>query len=249
MEKLTVKGIVIKVVPFKEKDRIIHILTDKLGVISASAKGALRTNSRLVSSTSLMMYSEFVLVPGKNMYIVDEAVVLTHFQGLWQDVYKLSLAMYFLELIYRLSPDEPDLNEHLRLALNTIYFLEKGKRKESILKPLFELRLLSMCGYMPDLVACSRCGNYEGDQMFFSPAAGDLICSSCITGADNRYFPVSPAVLAAMRHTVYSPLEKLFAFDLEENAAQQFGMLAEQYLLAQTDGYFKSLNFLKSLNL
>jgi len=249
LDKLTVKGIVIKEVPFKEKDRIIHILTDSLGVISASAKGAMRTNSRLVSATSLMMYSEFVLYPGKNMYIVDDATVLTHFHGLRNDVYNLSLAMYFLELIYKLSPDEPNLNEHLRLALNTIYYLEKGKRRAVILKPLFELRLMSMCGYMPDLIACARCGIYEGKTMYFSPRSGNLLCGDCITSADTGYVPLPPAVLTAMRHTVYSPMERLYSFDLEDKASKQFEAIAEQYLLIQTDGYFKSLQFLKSLDL
>ena len=248
MEKLTLRGIVIREVPFKEKDRIIHILTDKCGVISASAKGAMKMKSRLVSATSLMTYSEFVLYPSKNMYIVDDAAVLSHFPGLRTDVYKLSLAMYFLELIYKLAPDEQNLNPHLRLVLNTIHFLETGKRDKAVLKPLFELRMLSMCGYMPDLVACCRCGNYYQESMYFSPILGNLVCQNCITPKDGTgYVLLPPSVAYAMRHILYAPLEKLYAFALDEPTALFLQSVMEQYLLAQTDGYFKALQFLKLL--
>ena len=70
-------GLVLKETRYKESDRIITLLTPGLGVISASAQSSLRLKSKLFSACGLFCYSEFVLVPGRNMYTVREADVKT----------------------------------------------------------------------------------------------------------------------------------------------------------------------------
>lgn len=244
----SVKGIVVKEVKVGEADKIVHILTDGLGLVSASCKGAMRVRSRLVSSTSLLAYSSFSLYQGKSMYTVDDARIEVQFWNLRQDVVKLSLAMYFLELVRKLAPDETDLRGHLKLVLNTLYFLDNGKRDISYLKPLFELRLLSMSGYMPDLVGCARCGQFVDQGMYFSPQSGDLICREChLPVDDSHYTLLGSGLLAAMRHIIYSDFSRLFNFRVDAATLATLEKLAEQYLIYQTDGRFKALDFYKGL--
>ena len=249
MEKISTKGMVIREVPFRERDRILHILTESNGVVSAVAKGAQGLKSRLVSSTSLMSYSQFELYPSKGgMYTVDDARLIDNFPGLRKDVEKLSLAVYFMELIYKLAPDELNLSLHLRLALNSIAFLQQDKLPANQIKPIFELRLLAMSGYMPDLIGCSRCGNFVDRGMYFSPQNSDLLCQNCIVAEDkNQYVKLSASLLAALRHIFYSEFNKLFSFRVDQNTLKALSDISEHYLLAQTDGYFKTLQFYKSL--
>ena len=68
METIVTPGLVLKETRYKESDRILTILTPELGVISASAQSSLRLKSRLFSACGLFCYSEFVLVPGRNVY-------------------------------------------------------------------------------------------------------------------------------------------------------------------------------------
>lgn len=242
-------GIVIREVQVGEADKIVHLLTDRAGIVSASAKGAMRVKSKLVSATGLLTYSSFSLYEGKAMYIIEDAKVLNQFWNLRKDVVDLSTAVYFLELIRRLSPDEPDLSGHLRLLLNILHFLDAKKRDRLLLKALFELRLLAMSGYMPDLVGCCRCGGYEcAGGMLFSPQNGNLLCRDCAQPGDGgRYVPLSPGLLAAMRHIIYSDFSALFNFRVEPETGAALARLAEQYLLCQTEGGFQALDFLKSL--
>lgn len=81
----------------------------------------------------------------------------------------LSLALYFAQLMAELAPELDDAEPYLRLILNTLHLLSSGKRPQLQLKAIFEMRLLSIAGYMPNLVACETCGAFESDPMFLTP--------------------------------------------------------------------------------
>ena len=68
MEPFVTMGLVLKETRYREADRILTILTPKLGVITAMAANSLRLKSKLFSACGLFCYSEFTLVPGRNMY-------------------------------------------------------------------------------------------------------------------------------------------------------------------------------------
>ena len=64
MEKgmnLEVKGIIIKTVDYKDSDKIVTILTDNMGKISAKAQGARRKGSRLTAAVQPFTYCSFQL--------------------------------------------------------------------------------------------------------------------------------------------------------------------------------------------
>lgn len=91
----------------------------------------------------------------------------------------LSLALYFAQLMAELAPELDDAEPYLRLILNTLHLLSSGKRPQLQLKAIFEMRLLSIAGYMPNLVACETCGAFESDPMFFDAVHGRLYCANC----------------------------------------------------------------------
>ncbi len=70
---------------------------------------------------------------------------------------KTSLAAYMGELAETLVPQGEPAQEYLSLMLNSLHLLETDQRTVDFIKPLFELRLLTMAGYMPDLVGCTCC--------------------------------------------------------------------------------------------
>ena len=104
MDTIVIPGLVLKETRYKESDRILTILTPELGVISASAQSSLRLKSKLFSACGLFCYSEFTLVPGRNMYTVREADVQNIFHGISSSIEGVSLAMYLTELAAALSP-------------------------------------------------------------------------------------------------------------------------------------------------
>ena len=158
MDTIVTMGLVLRETRYKEADRILTILTPELGVISASAPNSLRLKSKLFSACGLFCYSEFVLVPGRNMYTVREASVNTIFHGVSSSIEGMGLAMYLDEMAVSLSPTGTEAGKELRLLLNCLYMLSEQKRPVRMLKVIYELRSMTLAGYMPDVLACSGCG-------------------------------------------------------------------------------------------
>ena len=121
MDTIVTPGLVLKETRYKESDRILTILTPELGVISASAQSSLRLKNKLFSACGLFCYSEFVLLPGRNMYTIREAEVRNVFHGISSTIEGMSLAMYLAEMAAALSPTGEEAAKELRLLLNCLY--------------------------------------------------------------------------------------------------------------------------------
>lgn len=238
------RGMVLKQRNIGENDRILTVLTEDMGVIEMSARGVKRLKSKLSGATQTLCYSEFCLYQGKNYYSVNSAEIIHSFYDLRLDVVKLSLAAYFCDVTVFMSPPAETGKGYLRFLLNTLALLEREKREPALLKGIFELRVMALSGFLPDLVCCNGCGCYESETMYFLPLEARLYCKECGEGslpADTLKYTLPPPVLYAMRHVVYSEDERVFAFRLTGKSLEQFGFVTENYLLIQTDGQFKSL--------
>ncbi|BFJ83961.1 DNA repair protein RecO [Ruthenibacterium sp. CLA-JM-H11] len=245
MQTIT-KGLVLRATKTNEADRVLSILTPEQGIISAMAKGALRLKNKLFSGTGLFCYSEFTLFQGKSMYIVDDAQVQTVFYGIHDDMENMALAMYFSELTSVFSPVDEEAKEMLRLLLNSFYLMSEHKRSSSFLKAVFELRALSLAGYMPDLVACADCVRYEGGPFYFDKQTSKIFCSDC-AGKRGEICNLDPSALAAMRHIVFSSDEKLFSFTLGKESEKRLGKVITDYLNTCLDKPLKTADFLNTI--
>ena len=75
MEPFVTMGLVLKETRYREADRILTILTPKLGVITAMAANSLRLKSKLFSACGLFCYSEFAITLGRKTNFIDSAAV------------------------------------------------------------------------------------------------------------------------------------------------------------------------------
>ena len=238
-------AIVLKITKTGESDRLLTLLTRDRGIIKAFAKAADRPKNKLHMSTNLFCYGRFTFYEGVKSIKVEECDLTETFFGLQTDIGKLSLAQYFNELMIESAPIETEANEYLRLLLNSLYFLANDKIYPRILKSIFEMRLSSMIGYMPSLIACKECGEYETETMFFNVSSGELFCNGC-KGAGTKQYPLD--TISAMRHIVFSDFEKLFSLSVSESTALSLEPVTEKYLLNILKRSFKTLDFYKTIN-
>lgn len=247
--QIKTNGIILQTRVMNEEDRLLTVLTETEGILTAYGKGARRFKTKMASATEVLSYSELILFHSKDQYILDGASTIHIFFNLRADILKLALGCYFGQLTAELAPRGEASGEYVRLLLNTLSFLESGKRSADQLKALYELRLLSMAGYMPDLVGCQECGCYEHSVMFFDPLNGNLLCGDCAEKgtSSQRLLPVPVSVLAAMRHIIYSEMGRLYQFQLPSHDLEALGQMTESYLLMQTDQGYSSLDYYKSL--
>ncbi len=239
-------GLIVREYPtVAESDKFVAILTRDKGLVRATARGARKLQSRLGAATQLLCYARLSLIPGREKYIIEDAQPQEVFFALRQDFDKMVLAQYFCELALRLCPTDAPAPEHLRLLLNALHYLGEGSRPPLQVKAVTEGRLLCLEGYTPDLSGCCRCGRTEGNPFWFSPVAGTLTCEGC--SHDAEALPVSPGVLAALRHILTAPFERCFAFRLPPEETAQLALLTERFLLAQQQQSYPTLDFYRSL--
>ena len=246
--KFKTNGLIIKEQSIREQDKLVTILTSSHGVIRAFVRRAKNIKSPKCASTGLLCYSELSVFENKGTYSVDEAKSLEMFTGLRKDVANMSLAQYFCELCLNLCPKELEASEFLRLILNALYLLSNDKKEPLLIKACVEMRLMQLCGYMPDLIMCDCCGEYKAPSMTFIPKTGKLFCQSCArqNGALGITAPLS--VITAFRHTIYADFEKLFSFSLNEESLKLLNTITESYLSCVTEKDYMTLQFYKMMS-
>lgn len=255
---VTYDGIVIGRREIGENSCFIDILTDEQGVIEATAHGAKKINSNLLSSAALFSYSTFCLNKNKLRYTVNSAKPKFGFHELGSDIVKLALASYFAQAAKYCTPSEQVQSESSRdsvvrfFAIALYEILHAGEcRSLNAVKSAFELRYSSMLGFVPNLVACDNCGQYECERgMYFLPRKAMLLCADCINPEyDGEHIKLYPETLYAMRCAVFSPLERCFKFAVSSNAEKQLSSITEDYFLYRTERTFTALEYYKGLQI
>lgn len=238
-------GLILKEQNIGEKDKLVTVLTRHNGLVRAFVRGAKSVNNRKNSSTGMFCFSKLCLYKTKESYIIDEAEPIELFFDLRNDLEKLSLAQYFSEIIITLVQEDEPAEEYLRLILNSLHFLAKGKMPIEQVKAITELRLMCIAGYMPNLIACDRCGEYETSTMYFDVEDGLLYCENCMS--NSMLFPLDIGLIKALRHIAFSDFEKIYSFKMEESALPDLSYITEKYLLSKLQKNFKTLEFYKEI--
>ena len=238
------QGLVIREQTVGESDRLVTLLTADYGLVKAFVRRAKNIKSNNVSATSLFAYSEFMLYRSREAYVVDNAVANEVFFDLRKDINALSLAQYFVQLAYFLCAEEQPAPDTLRLLLNALHLLCKGKKSHKLIKSVVELRMLALGGYMPNLLACYRCGTYESEVMYFDVQEGCIYCQDCFR---NNALTAPLGVITAMRYICLSDLGKVFSFNIGEENMNILSDITEKYTLSRIDGRLTTLDFYKAI--
>ena len=243
---LTIRGLVLRVTDYKDKDAMITLLTEDLGRISVKARGLRRKNSPLVAPCQLLAFGEFTLFEYRGTYTINEANTIALFHPLRRDLQKLALATYFAQVAELISQEDMPNAELLALVLNCLHALSVIPVQEEQVKAVFELRCACMAGYEPDLSGCHVCGNLTPDRFHIS--AGLLECAGCRGDATETIrMPLLPGTLDCMRYIVRCDARSLFRFTASAATMRQLAQVTEVYLTTQLEKSFSTLDFYKSL--
>ena len=238
-------GLVLRETLSKEADKILTVLTAEKGKLTVIARGARRKNSRIAAAAELYVYSEMTAYESHGYMMLTEASTVELFQGLRADMEALALANYFAELTEALAGEGEDCSLLLQHLLNAFYALGELKKEPTQVKAAFEMRLMTLAGFAPLLDRCMVCGEGVEEGAAFDLLGGGLLCPAC--AKERGAAALSPASLAALRHSTTAPAKKLYAFALEGEALAETASLAERYTLSQMDRRFSALDFYKSM--
>ncbi len=240
----TTDALVLRTRNYRESDRLCTLLTRTDGIVRAYARGARNLKNKNFASTQQLSYARFTVFSSRESSYIDETHLEHIFAAVLSDLERLAVAQYLCELMEVLAPpvqSEP----YLMLMLRGLHALSSRTRSPAQVKAAMEMRLMAISGFMPDLVMCSGCGEYETGLMYFMPGSGTLRCEKC--GPEGLNVPMSRGAVTAMRHCCYTDLDKTFSFELAEPSLSQFAKGCESYLTGRLERSFTTLDFYHSL--
>ncbi len=84
-----------------------------------------------------------------------------------------------------LCPSDEPAEDFLRLMLNCLKFREEERLPENQIKAIFEMQMMRLSGYRPDLSGCGICGREEN--LFFDMHEGTVFCAEHKKRAERRF--------------------------------------------------------------
>ncbi|MBQ9412272.1 MAG: DNA repair protein RecO [Oscillospiraceae bacterium] len=236
----TTKALVLREVQYREADKLLTVLTEDEGKLTVKAGGALRKSCRYSAASQAFSYSEMTLFGNRGRWSLNEAETIEQFLPLRAELGKLALATYFAEVLEAVADEDSPQPALLQLGLNSLHALSTLRWTPEHIKAVFELRCMCLAGYEPML-------DREGD--WFSLRGGCFHAAGQSPGEPGLSLPAGTAARRAMAFIVSAPAKRIFSFSVPEEAQKQLAAICEQYVSAQLERGFSTLDYWKTLRL
>lgn len=244
MSENTVKinAIVIRAQNSGENDKLLTLLSPEEGKLTVMAKGVRSLRHRSRSACTPLSYSSFVLKKIKDgLYSLTSADLIESFCTLSNDVELLSYGAYFAALTEMCIQSGNECLEEVRLLLNTLYVLCRRTDYCPLIKIVFELKLMELCGIMPEITKECPCGE-EGT--FFSVSDGEIRCAVHKT---QDSIPLSKGELALLLYITESTLKDSLFASCDISLASSLSSVTEAFLRYHLGVLPKALSFLHQI--
>lgn len=209
---------VIKTIDLKENDKIVYLFSEKLGKISAVAKGAKKGKSKIMPLTLPFCFGEYVVFKGRNLYTINEGEIISSFQSLLNDLNSLTYASYFCELIDIALVEEESNRELFKILVSAFYLMENKAVDFELLARAFEVKLLLFSGFRFNLDNCSICKKRMNSSNFISLEYLGGVCMDCNR---SRGMNISYAGYNALKYLIDAPIENIYRLSLNKETKEE----------------------------
>ncbi len=241
------QAVVIKQTGLGEADKILTLFTPDLGKVKAVAKGVRRPGSKLGGAVEPLTHSLMTLAKGRNLDIVTQSQIIDGFATLKSDLWKVSCGFYVLELVDAFAVEGSANRDMFELALDAFRYLCQDEDGGDTILRHFELHLLSMVGYCPQLHRCVGCSSSIGSQRnFFSAEQGGLLCSCC-GSRDGSSHILSLRALKVLRLWQKSSYPEASRVKVDGKLAEELQQVISQYIRYILQREVKSTKWLQEL--
>ena len=243
MDELVLRGIIIKQANYGEAHRMLTIFTAESGIIKAVRYGVKGKKSSNAAAFQMFCYGDFKLRPsGGGIMTAVSADIIDGFYPVSEDIVKLSLLAYLSDITYRLLGEGNPDKRILALFLNTVYAAAYRDENLMKLKAVYELKLMSAGGYMPNLSSCCVCSD-EG--IYFSCEKGEMFCRQHHNAGDIK---LENDILLLMRYITHCEDKKMLSFTVsDEEVYNILNNITEKYVSTHCDKTFSSLDYFKAM--
>jgi len=191
------EAVVLRTHKLGEADRIVTLLSRYNGQIRAVAKGVRRTASKFGSRLEPFMVVEAQFYEGRNLDIVNQVETIGAYgREIIQDYRTYTAATAMVETAEKLTGDDSSPQQYL-LLIGALRSLANKEHDASLVLDSYLLRALSIAGWAPNFVDCSRC-QVPGPHQAFVLQLGGVVCRECRPAGAAVLDPQTAELLGAL---------------------------------------------------
>ena len=217
-----------------EADRILWLYTHKLGKVQAIAKGVRKMRSRKAGHLEPFTCSNIMFARGRSFLIITQAETIAPFLELREDLLLVSYAAYIVELLDRFTYQEDENRLIYQLLKDTLTRIDDETTPYLAVR-YFEIHLLDLLGYKPELTNCINCDRLiQAENQFFSNSLGGVVCPGCGPRVQDAR-PISMNALKYLRHFQRSSYRETSRAQLSPELNQELEQLMQRYITYQLE--------------
>ena len=207
MQNYILKGVVLKAIDWKEKDKLVTIFTLEKGLLTASFRGVRQQKSKMKFATQPLCFAEFSLTGSGEILTCTGASEIESFFAVTQNYDDLVLAGAVLEMVYDVALRQPNVELFVSLV-RALGALCDEATPHNVVFLKFCLELFKCTGYEINFDTCKTCGkSLQGTNLDLN--CGALVCDNCKTQNSVAVSSSSAKILQMINNLPYEQLQTI----------------------------------------
>ncbi len=227
-----------------EADRILTLFTPDHGKLRATAKGIRKPRSRKAGHLELFTRTALLIHKGRDLDVITQAQLVDAHRPLREDLLRGAYAAYAVELLDRFTPERQEHRDMYDLLRRALTWIDRASDL-GLAARFYELRLLGLAGFQPELRRCAVCGQpIVAEDQFYSVHDGGAVGAKCGRQPRPGLVPVSQAALKYLRYFQANSYAKASAVSVMPAVLNEMEQVLRGYITYLLERQLKSVEFL-----
>ena len=241
----SMEAIVLRHSSVGETDRLVTLYTKNYGKLRTFARGVRKTNSKLSGYLEPLNQVSVEIVQGRSLPLITQADMINGFYTPSTNFETIVSGCYIADCLdaFTLEGVEHQLLYHL--GCSELEQIQTVENRQTQLR-FFELQLLMISGYQPELEVCLYCRKTPNrHSISFSFDAGGILCRDC----KNQFtcFSISETSTKALRYLLKTETGNAQKINMSDEVHKELAYILTNYLQFVIDRRLQSLAFSRQL--
>lgn len=233
MSVLKTEAIALGRTDYSNSSQIITFYTRDYGKIRTLAKGFKRSSGKYSSKAiDLLTYYQILFIRKEHtsLHLLTDAILRDNYPLFRSNLDKYYKASYIAELLNEFTEESDPSEQLFDICLNTLIGISLDE-DTTIRLLAFELKMLRILGYLPELGYCVNCKNSieQISKVHFDAKEGGVLCKACQGISKNGIVIPTGAVLIAGRLVNFT-LQRLERIRIQSSICIEIEKMLRYYI-------------------
>jgi DNA repair protein RecO len=242
MDPFNCRGLIIRSSEYKEKDRLLSVLTADRGLITICAKGVSKPGSSLGGFSMPYMLCDFVVTISHGYYYLKDASIIESNSKIMESLEQMTVAAHISSCLMDCTLQSENAREAYELAVYAYYNLANSKDKYLLIYSAFNWRLLTIAGFTVLYDLDDAIGRSTHKYMV-NIAGGER--GDGTNRAFNRM--LEEPTVRALNYFATCDLKRIFTSSADRNIQEELKDFTTDYLSMHFEKHYDALSVLKNI--